>query len=278
MTAHIGMKLMGRISIILGMAILFAGCHKRQNTDSGIEKAPSNGLHLFILMGQSNMAGRGEIAPIDTVVHPNVIMLTQDYEWESAREPLHFDKPDVVGVGPGLAFGKTMAETFPDITIGLIPCAAGGSSINKWQPGALHDQTQSYPYDDMIKRTQFALNSGVLNGIIWHQGESDSNQENYRVYEQHLVNLIERLRREFNNPNLPFVAGELGSFYAEKKPYADSINAIIHAIPQKVTQTAFVEADDLTDLGDETHFDSKSARVLGKRYANAMVKLLKAEK
>jgi hypothetical protein len=229
-------------------------------------------------MGQSNMAGRGPIEAIDTIVHPNVMMLNQDYEWVPAREPLHFDKPAVVGVGPGLAFGKTMSETFPDITIGLIPCAAGGSSINKWQPGALHDQTQSYPYDDMLKRTQFALNSGVLKGIIWHQGESDSRQENYREYEQHLVNLIESLRREFNNPNLPFVVGALGDFYAEKNTYADSINAIIHAIPQKVDQTAFVEAIGLTDLGDETHFDSKSARMLGKRYANAMVKLLKAEK
>lgn len=274
----VGMQPVTRIYLMLGVVILFSGCHKRQNTDSNFESAPNDSFYLFLLIGQSNMAGRGPIEAIDTIVHPNVMMLNQDYEWEPAREPLHFDKPERVGVGPGMAFGKVMAEAFPDVSIGLIPCAAGGSSIEQWHPGAFHDQTQSYPYDDMLKRIQFALNSGVLKGVLWHQGESDSKQESYRVYEQNLVNLIERLRQELNNPNLPFVAGELGDFYAEKNPYADSINAIFKTIPQKVKHTAFVEAEDLTDMGDETHFDSKSARMLGKRYASAMIKLLKMGK
>lgn len=91
---------------------------------------------MFLLAGQSNMAGRGTVTPQDRTPHPRVLMLNQAGEWVPAVDPMHFDKP-VAGVGPGRTFGIAIAEANPGVTIGLIPCAVGGSPIDAWQPGVL---------------------------------------------------------------------------------------------------------------------------------------------
>ena len=94
-------------------------------------------FHIYLLMGQSNMAGRGVITDeFKDQGHPNLLMLTADGKWVAAKHPIHYDKPKVSGVGPGLAFGIDMAKTNPTITIGLVPCAVGGTAIERWQPGA----------------------------------------------------------------------------------------------------------------------------------------------
>ena len=84
-------------------------------------------LDLYLLMGQSNMAGRGKIGAEDKTPHPRVLVFTLANQWEPAVEPITHDKPRMLGVGPGLAFGKAMAEAEPGVTIGLVPCAVGGT-------------------------------------------------------------------------------------------------------------------------------------------------------
>ena len=95
------------------------------------ETAP---MRLYLLIGQSNMAGRGRVVAEDKTPHPRVFVLDKADEWAPAVDPLHFDKP-FAGVGPGLAFGKAMAEADPEARIGLVPCAAGGSPISVWRAG-----------------------------------------------------------------------------------------------------------------------------------------------
>jgi len=236
---------------------------------------PSKNFHLYLLAGQSNMAGRGKIGEQDTTIHPNVYVLNKENKWQLAVDPLHFDKPKMVGVGPGLTFGKTMADFKKGIKIGLIPCAAGGSSIDSWTVGGYHKQTKSYPYDEAIKRTKIAMKTGTLKGILWHQGESNSKPECLKVHQEKLAALIVNFREELEIPNLPFIVGKLGDFYVLKNPNAKEMNTILENLPNVVKNTACVKVSGFTDKGDETHFDSKSARELGRRYAKAMIKLEK---
>ena len=226
-------------------------------------------FHLFLLVGQSNMAGRGIVERQDREPHPRVLMLTKDNRWAPAVDPLHFDKASV-GVGIGKTFGTHIAETDPEITVGLIPCAAGGSPISSWEPGGYHAQTKSHPYDDAIKRAKIALESGTLKGILWHQGESDSKPGRAEVYEEKLHALVARVRKEFDAPTVPFIAGQMGIFAerlwsVEKK----QVDAVHRNLPKKVAHTAFVDAVGLKHKGDQVHFDAKSYRQLGSRYAHA---------
>jgi hypothetical protein len=235
-----------------------------------IAPPPKERFHLFLLVGQSNMAGRGTVVAADQTPHPRVLMLNQAGQWVPAVEPLHFDKPAVVGVGPGRRFGLAMAEATPGVTIGLIPCAVGGSPIDTWMPGAFDVPTKTHPWDDAIKRALPALEVGTLKGILWHQGESDSKPELAPSYEGKLHDLIARFRSVLNAPHAPFIAGQMGKF-AESPWSADKIlvDQAHQALPQKVPLTAFVSAEGLQHKGDHVHFDAEAARELGLRYAKA---------
>ncbi len=90
--------------------------------------------HLYLLIGQSNMAGRGELDEESRQAHPRVFMLNREGVWVPATDPVHFDK-SIAGVGPALSFGKAMAMASPRAKIGLVPGAVGGTSITLWAPG-----------------------------------------------------------------------------------------------------------------------------------------------
>lgn len=250
--------------LVVFLFILFTLKTIAQNPDFKGKK-----LHLYLLVGQSNMAGRGTIEESDRMPHPRIWMLNKENQWVPAISPMHFDKP-VAGVGPGLEFARIMAEADTSIIIGLIPAAAGGSPIDSWQPSGYHDQTKSHPYDEAIRRTKAALLVGTLKGILWHQGESDSKPELVGSYIQKLEVLIRRFRKELSARNVPFVVGTLGDFYVANNPDGKNINEQLRNLPKKVKRTACVEAAGLTDKGDKTHFDTPSARELGRRYAEAM--------
>jgi peptidoglycan/xylan/chitin deacetylase (PgdA/CDA1 family) len=133
-----------------------------------------------------------------------------------------------------------------------------------WEPRAVYLK-KFKPYDDAIARTKLAMQKGVLKGVLWHQGESDNDSLRAAVYLNKLEILIGRLRTELQEPKLPFIAGEIGYFNK-----ANFINKTINKLPFKVNHTAVVSARDLSDVGDHLHFNTPSARELGKRYAKAI--------
>jgi hypothetical protein len=213
------------------------------------------------------MAGRGVPDAESKQQNPQILMLDSNNRWVPATDPVHFDKPAIIGVGPAISFAKEMLGNNKKIKIGLIPCAVGGSPISVWEPGVFY-APNFHPYDDAMKRVALAMQQGVLKGILWHQGESDNDSVHAPLYLEKLKALINRLRNELHQPDVPFVAGEIGYFIKD-----DFINKVIHQLPQQVPNTAVVSAKDLTDKGDHLHFDTPSARELGKRYANAMKNL-----
>ena len=231
-------------------------------------------MHIFVLAGQSNMAGRGEVEEIDRTPHPRVFELNENDEWVVATEPVHFDKPKVIGTGPGLAFGKAIAERYPDIRVGLVPTAVGGSAIETWTTGGYHEQTGLHPWDDAVRRLRVAMPAGEIMAILWHQGESDSRAERAPLYESRLHDLIRRFRDVAGNDQLPFIVGQLGQF----KEWSEGrrlVNSVHQDVPDHFENARFVSSDGLTDTGDGTHFDSASSRELGRRYADAYTDILR---
>lgn len=222
-------------------------------------------FHLYLLAGQSNMAGRGIVEPQDTIGNPRILRLNKEGVWEIAKDPVHFDK-SAAGVGPGLTFAREMIKQDPNIVIGLIPCAAGGSGIDTWLQNRYWEQTKSYPWADAIARTQLAMKEGILKGILWHQGESDSAPEKAAVYSDKLVELVNKFRKEFNLPHLPFIAGELPEFNKR----AANINPRLSKTKERLSDFDVVSGKGLTPLPDGLHIDAASQRVFGKRYAEQM--------
>ena len=232
--------------------------------------APKN-LHLFLLVWQSNMAGRGEVEDRDRVPIDHVLALDAQGEWVPAVDPLHWDKPSA-GVGLARSFAAEYLKHHPGVKVGLIPAACGGSPIASWEPGQYFDGTHSHPYDDAIARARRALQSGSLKGILWHQGESDRSPELAPRHEKALTALIERFRRDLRAANVPFVIGQLGQF-AGAGPWdaaALEVDRAQRSVAARVPFSAFVSSDGLTSNPDHLHFDAASLREFGRRYAVAL--------
>ena len=229
---------------------------------------PSEPRDIFLLIGQSNMAGRGEVEDQDEVSHPRIFKQTEAKKWVPAIDPLHFDKPATIGVGLGSSFARTVANAEPDALIGMVPAAFGGSSLDEWGPGTEH-------YTNAIERTRLALSKGGrLRAILWHQGESDRAPERMATYPRRFADLVARLRADLDAPNVPIIVGELFA----GQPANGPMNAMLNTLPTTVTRCATVSAKDLTDIDDDqTHFDSPSLRELGRRYAEAFFTLEKAK-
>jgi hypothetical protein len=230
---------------------------------------------LYLLVGQSNMAGRGTVSDADRVPVEGVLVFNAERSWVPATDPLHFDKPRVVGVGLGRTFGIEMAKDSPGRAIGLIPCAVGGTGIDVWRPGARDAATNTHPWDDAIARAKEALKYGNLRAILWHQGESDANGDKAPAYEAKLHDLVNRFRTELGVPDTPFIVGQLGKF--DGKPWTEATHIVDRAhreLPSKINATAFVSSEGLVDGGDKVHFDAESMRQFGKRYAEELRKLI----
>lgn len=225
-------------------------------------------LDIYLMIGQSNMAGRAEISQeyTDTLDHVFLFVGNADKEWEGASNPLNKystvrKELSMQKLNMGYSFAQKIAESFPGRSIGLVVNARGGTSIDLWMPGEVL-------YLKAVERAQAAMKFGSLKGILWHQGESDV--EKYQQYMPKLLQIIQALRRDLGHPDLPFVAGQL----SPDKSVREGFNKVILLLPERINNVAVVSSDSTNTL-DSTHFDSKSQYLLGLRYAQEMKKLLK---
>jgi len=222
-------------------------------------------LQIFLLIGQSNMAGRGPVEEQDRQPHARVFMLNRDLAWVPAVDPIHFDKPERIGTGLGKTFGTLVAEAEPDAVIGLVPAAFGGSALDEWQPGQPH-------YLNAVARAREALKHGTLAGILWHQGESDREPTKAATYAARFAKFIAQLRGDLGAENVPVVVGEIGHFC----PNEAAVNAAIRSLPALVPHCALVTTEGLEGLPEQPevlHFVTPAFRELGRRYAAAYLEL-----
>lgn len=254
---------------LLFFALLIQLTNLSCSTSSKVTKAPSNNdMDIYLLIGQSNMAGRADIETQDEDSLKNVFLFTgiEGKEWEKAANPLNKYSTirkdlSVQKLGPGYTFGREMAKQFPNKKIGLVVNAKGGTNIVEWKPGSLF-------YTEAIKRAKLAMKSGTLKGVVWHQGEANASKSG--IYPKQITELIESLRKDLELPNLPFVAGQL----SEDKPARHDFNVMIMTLPSLVPNTAVASTEGTVTM-EGTHFNSASQHLLGERYAVEMIKLLK---
>ncbi len=233
-------------------------------------------LDIVLLMGQSNMKGRGKM-PAEPLQNPQIVMLHKKTdEWFLARHPLHhvgdphtMTGADNAGVGAGLAFAQAHLEKHPKSRVALIPCAAGGTRISKWQRG-------QRLYEEAVRRAKLALGQGPegktrIVGALWLQGEADSADQNrIDAYPGLLSAMITDLRTDLDIPDLPFVActiGELRDSIERRK----KINGILLSLPELVPDTACVDGrDQKGTIGDNVHFDTAAQEEFGRRFSRKL--------
>lgn len=237
---------------------------------------------IYLLIGQSNMAGRGKmILPQDTVqIMEGVWLLNADGKPEPARNPLNKystvrKSMHMQQICPGTAFSEKIAKK-TGRKILLVVNALGGSSIRAWAKDAplVADQGsiavgEKQLYAEAVRRTKEALPYGELKAILWHQGEA--NARHPETYKDRLSALVENLRKDLNAPDVPFIAGEIAYW----RPTAAGFNEMIRTISSFIPNSDWVSAEGAGMLKDEIdpHFSRDGQLLIGERYADKVLKM-----
>lgn len=215
----------------------------------------------FLMVGQSNMAGRGFLKDVRQIYDEQIKMLVNG-RWQTMTEPINFDRPTS---GAGLAASFAAAWRLENSgQIGLIPCAEGGASLDEWAvDGVL--------FENAIFQAKLAQRTSTLSAILWHQGENDSFGGLHIDYFKKLSVIVSAFRTALNTPDLPFIMGGLGNYlsggrYGRYFTEYEQINAALLHVSVAVPNCYFVTAEDLTANPDGLHFDAVSLRKFGLRY------------
>jgi hypothetical protein len=238
------------------------------------EKLPKkNKVWIFIMAGQSNMAGRGLVEPGDTLSNPRILTINRDNKIIVAKEPLHFYEPNLTGLDCGVSFAnRLLRDVDPSVTILLIPAAVGGSSSHQWLGDSVHRNVKLLT--NFKERVNAVKKFGTIKGILWHQGESDTGSKLVAGYEERLQKIFTQLRSACGNATVPIVIGELGS-YSENHGNWSLINQSIHHYALSDKNAIVVDTDDLKSKDDKIHFNSEGQRTMGERMAVKYLELTK---
>ena len=232
-------------------------------------------IYSILMIGQSNMSGRGELKQDAQINNPNCFMFRMG-RWQKMCEPINADRPYF-----GISFpsGACLATSFADklasdfnIKVGLIPSADGGTCMDEWERG-------TPLYDHAVMLAKLAMRTSKLIGIIWHQGESDCGSEDQaKAHKQKFINMITSLRKDLGAEDIPVIVGELATNYARvSNANAKIINEQYREIASQLNGIKVVSAENLELKADGLHFNLNSLREFGIRYYNEFKKFIEKE-
>ena len=224
-------------------------------------------IHSFLLIGQSNMAGRGEIAeaiPVNT----DHIKVMRNGRWLRMFRPVNPDR-SFAGVSLAESFAEAYANKY-GVDVGLISCADGGTRLEQWKPGSIL-------FDNAVYQARLAQRTSTIAGILWHQGESDCADGLHQTYAERFTVMANALREALDLWDVPLLVGGLGDYLADYKVIKEDaetypcgnyrlVNAQLQQIATTLPRTGFVSAEGLTPKPDILHFNAKSLHEFGLRY------------
>ena len=255
-------------------------------------------FHIYLCFGQSNMEGNAQWESVDNDVDERFQMLaTTDFDnpkrtkgnWYTANCPI---VSPIGKLGPTDYFGRTMVAAMPtNVKIGVVAVAMGGSPIemfdkdkyeqklaqnpNEWWAQISKNYYGSNPYGRLIDMAKKAQESGVIKGILLHQGCSNCGDPNWpnmvkKIYNDMLTDL--NLKAE----DVPLFVGE--TEYENMGGGCSGHNAVVAQIPSVIPTGHVVSAEGIPGNGtDAWHFSAAGYRTLGKRYAYEALKVMGKE-
>lgn len=220
---------------------------------SATAEEPAKPMHLFILSGQSNMAG----------------------------------------LNPSVSFTPAVVEAFGEDRVIVVKDAQGGQPIRRWykdwkpaegdEPKATGDL-----YDRLMKKVNAAIKDQAIASVtfVWMQGERDAREQHGEVYADALRGLVAQLGKDLGRDDINFVNGRLSDFDMEDKRYKHwtMVRQAQVAVADANDRFAWVNTDDLNDITneqgekvrDDLHYTKDGYATLGKRFAQQAIALIRA--
>jgi hypothetical protein len=233
---------------------------------SGIQTSlASEEILVFILAGQSNMRGRGEVHEL-LCTAPRLIKVPENVEFHSTgtKRSLFGERNLRWTFGPEVIFAHEISEAWPEQKICVVKYTVSGSDLASW--GKTH-------YDTLMGHVQAATKGKQVEyaGLLWMQGETDAESiEKSEQYFENLKALIQRTRRDLQSGHCPFL---IGSLSASHRPGCEIVREAQRKVTEIIAGTYLVSTEGLTTLEDNIHYDSKGQIELGRRFAKALLAL-----
>lgn len=248
--------------------------------------AQDKNFHIFLCLGQSNMEGNARFEAEDTLnIDARFKVLAavdcagtgrQKGNWYTAKPPLCRCN---TGLTPADYFGRTLLTKLPpNASVGIINVSIGGCKIELFDkdncqsyiassPDWLKNMVKSYddnPYARLVEMAKIAQKSGVIKGILLHQGESNTGDKEWpakvkKVYDSLMKDL------NLDPTKVPLLAGEVVN--TDQNGACASMNAIIATLPQTIPNSYIVPSMGCEGVADRLHFSAAGYRELGRRYA-----------
>lgn len=256
-------------------------------------KAQDTNFYIFLCIGQSNMEGNAKFEPQDTTVDQRfkVLQAVDCPELGRVRDHWYTAKPPLcrcnTGLTPADYFGRTLLDSLPtNVKIGVINIAVAGSKIEVFQkgkhesyladsPGWMKNIAKEYggdPYARLIELAKLAQKSGVIKGVLLHQGESNTGDplwpEKVRSIYQNIMLDLKLMPKA-----VPLLVGELVN--SDQQGACASMNKIIATLPQIIPTSYIISSAGCPAADDHLHFKAGGYRMLGRRYGAKMLSLLK---
>jgi hypothetical protein len=216
----------------------------------GAEKA-EKGAHLFILSGQSNMAG----------------------------------------LNPQLSFIPAVTQEFGRGNVITVKSARGGLPIRcwykKWKPaGGEVAKGNGSAYDRLMGMVNKSIKGRKIETVtfVWMQGERDARERHGAVYAASLQGLIAQLEGDLGRKDVNFVIGRISDFDMKNARYGHW--TMVREAQVKVAEAsprgAWVDTDDLNDMKrkdgtvhHDLHYTREGYKTLGARFAQEAIALIK---
>lgn len=255
--------------------------------------AQDKNFYVFLCFGQSNMEGNARFEAQDTInINPAFRVLSAvdcdksgrtKGNWFKAVPPLCRCR---TGLTPADYFGRTLLEKLPKkVKVGIINVSIGGCKIELFDkdnyqsyvataPDWMKNMIKEYdgnPYERLVEMAKIAQKSGVIKGILLHQGESNTGDKEWPVKVKLVYdNLMKDLH--LNPKKVPLLAGELVN--TDQNGACASMNSIIATLPQTIPNCYVIPSTGCEGIADHLHFSAAGYRELGRRYGEQMLKIL----
>ncbi len=204
--------------------------------------AAADGKHLFILSGQSNMAG----------------------------------------LNPAISFTPAVEKAFGAENVLVVKDARGGQPIRQWYKqwkpaGGEVAKNNGKLYDRLMEKVQAAVKGQKLASVtfVWMQGERDAKEKHGEVYAVSLKGLIGQVQSDLKRDQINFVIGRLSDFGGNKIGHWSMVRAAQAEVADSSPRGLLVDTDDLNGEKDGLHYTRDGYKTLGQRFADAAIKLVK---
>ena len=260
--------------------------------------AQDQNLHVYLAFGQSNMSGVSPITKDDLTHNPRFLVLRAAEFPSQKMGRFYMASPPLgnsgAGIGPMDFFGRTMVDSLPDsIRVAIANVSIGGQSIDLFDKDRYQDYIElmlrettdhwwvpyleeygGNMYQRLVDIGKIAKQKGVIKGILFHQGEADAYRDDWpvrvrKVYRDLMADL------QLDSTKVPFLMGEFVT--SEKGGQMGWRNPMVARAVEMIPNAHLISAKDcpaINENGIFIHFTREGYEMLGKRYAETMLRLL----